>query len=330
MIVFREWEISSHRNRNASTRSSIQYSTILLDDETAAIVQKQSLRINMPLLPSPTIAYLGPPGTYSEAAAEAYAQHCHSQNDGIKLCPYPSIFQTLEAVAQGEVEIGVVPVENSIQGSVTMTLDALWQIGRLQIQQALVLPIAHVFISQAKQLSEIKTVYSHPQALAQCQQWLENHLSQIQLIPTNSTTEALQHLANEPTVGAISSEQAAQLYQLPILAHSISDYPENCTRFWVVSLQPSPGGSHTSLGFTVPANIPGALVKPLQIFATREINLSRIESRPTKRSLGDYLFFIDIEANALDPLVQAAFVELKSYTETLKVFGSYEIISGST
>jgi prephenate dehydratase len=281
----------------------------------------------MPLLQSPTIAYLGPAGTYSEAAAETYAQQSYPQNDQIQLCPYPSIFQTLQAVAQGEVDIGVVPVENSIQGSVTITLDVLWQLARLQIQQALVLPIAHVFISPAKQLTQIKTVYSHPQALAQCQQWLEHHLSNIQLIPTNSTTEALQHLATETTAGAISSERAAKLYQLPVLADKISDYPENCTRFWVVSLRPSPGGNHTSLGFSVPANIPGTLVKPLQIFATRNINLSRIESRPTKRSLGDYVFFVDIEANTTDPFVQSALVELKSHTETIKVFGSYDIIS---
>ncbi|MGB3534120.1 MAG: prephenate dehydratase [Microcoleaceae cyanobacterium] len=280
----------------------------------------------MPLLQSPTIAYLGPPGTYSEAAAEAYAQRSCPPGQ-IQLCPYPSIFQTLEAVALGKVEIGVVPVENSIQGSVTITLDALWQIEQLQIQHALILPIAHVFISQANLLSEIKTVYSHPQALAQCQQWLEHHLSNIQLIPTNSTTEALQHLTTEKTAGAISSERAAQLYQLPVLADAISDYPENCTRFWVVSLRPSSGGSHTSLAFSVPANIPGALVKPLQTFACRNINLNRIESRPTKRSLGDYVFFIDIAANALDASVQSALMELKSYTKILKVFGSYDIIS---
>lgn len=279
----------------------------------------------MPVLQPSKIAYLGPAGTYSEAAAETYAKGNHPQNHPIQLCPYPSIFQTLQAVAQGEVDIGVVPVENSIQGSVTMTLDGLWLLEQLQIQQALVLPIAHVFISQAKQLSDIKTVYSHPQALAQCQQWLEQHLSNIQLIPTNSTTEALQHLTTETSAGAISSERAAQLYQLPILANKISDYPENCTRFWVVSLCASPGGNHTSLAFSVPANIPGTLVKPLQIFATRNINLSRIESRPTKRSLGDYVFFIDIEANTTDSAVQSALVELKSHTETIKVFGSYDI-----
>ncbi len=283
---------------------------------------------NMPLLSSPRIAYLGPPGTYSEAAAEAYAQHfTQPGNPNIQLCPYPSIFQTLEAVAQGKVEIAVVPVENSIQGGVTITLDAFWQLKGLQIQQALILPIAHVFISLASDVSEIKTVYSHPQALAQCQQWLEKSLKNIQLIPTNSTTEALQHLGNDQTAGAISSERAAQLYSLPILADSISDYPENCTRFWIVSLQPSPGGNHTSLGFSVPANVPGTLVKPLQIFAKRQINLSRIESRPTKRSLGDYLFFMDIEANALEPSIQSAFVELKSYTKVLKIFGSYDIIT---
>ena len=211
-----------------------------------------------------------------------------------------------------------------------MTLDAFWQLQGLQIQQALILPICHVFISLATDLSTIETIYSHPQALAQCQQWLEKNLPNIQLIPTNSTTEALQYLSQEPTAGAISSQRAAKLYNLPILAHSISDYSENCTRFWAVSLQPSPGGDQTSLGFSVPANVPGALVKPLEVFAKRQINLSRIESRPTKRALGDYLFFIDIEANALEPSIQSAFNELKSYTNTLKIFGSYDIIVPSS
>lgn len=273
-----------------------------------------------------SIAHLGPQGTYAEAAATAYLNYL-AQKTGIQsfLCPYPSIAQTLWAVARGEANLGVVPVENSIEGSVSMTLDTLWQIDTLRIQQALVLPISHALISLAKHLEEIRVVYSHPQALAQCQGWLDHNLPEAQLIATNSTTEALKHLSAEPTASAISSQRAANLYQLPILAHPINDYPDNCTRFWVMSLQPSPGGSHTSLAFSVPDNVPGALTQPLQVFAKRGINLSRIESRPTKRSLGDYLFFVDIEADNQDESVQSALAELKSYSETLKIFGSYPI-----
>ncbi|MDX2098858.1 MAG: prephenate dehydratase [Leptolyngbyaceae cyanobacterium bins.59] len=274
-----------------------------------------------------SIAHLGPTGTYAEAAAIACANWLKQETGQESyLCPYPSIGQTLQAVFQGEVKWGVVPVENSVEGSVTMTLDALWQLGNLQIQWALVLPISHALLSYALSLEQVQTVYSHPQALAQCQGWLQKHLPQAQLIPANSTTEALEHLQADPTLATVSSLRAAELYQLPILAHSINDYPDNCTRFWVLSQTPSPGGCYTSLAFSVRANVPGALVKPLQIFADRNINLSRIESRPTKRSLGDYLFFMDLEANTQEPLVQAALTELASYTETLKIFGSYSVL----
>ncbi|MBW4651356.1 MAG: prephenate dehydratase [Kastovskya adunca ATA6-11-RM4] len=276
---------------------------------------------------SVSIAYLGPPGTYTEAAALAYATWMAENSDReALLCPCPSIAQTLRSVAQGEAHLAVVPVENSIEGSVAVTLDCLWQLDRLHIQQALVLPVTHTLLSRATDLDKIQTVYSHPQALAQCQGWLEKFLKNIQLVPTNSTTEALQYLDRDLTAGAIASERAAMLYNLPILALAINDYPDNCTRFWVLGKQPSTGGSHTSLAFSVPANVPGALVKPLQIFASREINLNRIESRPTKRSLGEYLFFMDLEADASQASVQAALAELVPYTEVLKIFGSYNVL----
>lgn len=274
-----------------------------------------------------SIAHLGPPGTYAEAAALAYVRRLAKDTGSQSLlCPYPSIAQTLYAVAQGQADRAVVPVENSIEGSVTMTLDTLWQLDRLQIQQALVLPIRHALLSRASSLDAIQTVHSHPQALAQCQRWLERFLPSVQLVPTNSTTEALQYLEQDDTAGAIASQRAAQLYNLPILASTINDYPDNCTRFWVVGQDSSPGGSYTSLAFSTPANIPGALVKPLQVFAVRGINLSRIESRPTKRSLGEYLFFIDLEADASVASVQAALSELATHTEILKIFGSYNVL----
>ncbi|MCT7959966.1 prephenate dehydratase [Laspinema sp. D1] len=275
-----------------------------------------------------SIAYLGPPGTYSEAAAIAYVDQLQQDTgEECLLCPYPSISQTLRAVARSQAQRAVVPVENSLEGSVPMTLDAIWQLDSLQIQRALVLPISHALISPVQELSAIKTVYSHPQALAQCQGWLEQFLPTVQLIPTNSTTEAVQQLEGDRFAAAISSQRAAELYDLPIIAFPINDRPDNCTRFWVVSLQPSPGGAYTSLGFSVPANLPGALSQPLQVFASRGINLSRIESRPTKRSLGEYLFFLDLECDSRKSSVESAFQELRSHTETLKIFGSYDFVA---
>jgi prephenate dehydratase len=270
-----------------------------------------------------SIAHLGPTGTYSESAALQYAKTLPEQTE---LHPHASIAQTLHAVADGQADIAVVPVENSIEGGVTFTLDTLWQLDQLQIRQALVLPIAHALLSIAPDLEQIKTIYSHPQALSQCQEWLVQYLPHAQLIPTSSTTEALQHL-QDPQMGAISSQRAAQLYNLPILVERINDRPDNCTRFWVLSLQPSLAGSHTSLAFSLLANQPGALVKVLQIFGDRSINLSRIESRPTKRSLGDYLFFIDLETSFQDKSLESALVELQAYTETCKTFGSYSILA---
>lgn len=274
-----------------------------------------------------SIAHLGPPGTYTEAAALAYAQTLASETGSQPLlCSCPSIAQTIRSVDQGQAHLAVIPVENSIEGTVAVTLDSLWQLDTLQIQQALVLPIRHALLSRGSSLEAIKTVYSHPQALAQCQKWLETSLPSAQLVPTNSTTEALQNLDADYTAGVITSQRAAELYNLPILAYTINDYPDNCTRFWVLGKQPSLGGTHTSLAFSLPANRPGALVESIQVLATRGINMSRIESRPTKRSLGEYLFFIDIEADASQSAVQLALAELATHTEILKIFGSYRVL----
>ncbi len=274
-----------------------------------------------------SIAHLGPPGTYTEAAAIACLDWLKQKTgqDAI-LCPYSSIGQTLEAVASNEVQLAVVPIENSIEGSVTMTLDNLWQLDGLKIQRALVMPIFHALLSRAKDWDTIRVVYSHPQALAQCQKWLDKFLPKAQPIALNSTTEALQYLDGDSTIAAISSQRAAQLHHVPILTCPINDYPDNCTRFLLLGLESSPGGAYTSLAFSTGANQPGALVTPLQIFAQRNINLSRIESRPTKRSLGEYFFFIDLEADARADSMQSALAELANHTETLKIFGSYDVL----
>jgi prephenate dehydratase len=275
-----------------------------------------------------TIAHLGPTGTNAEAAALAFAQWLdrHHQQTAI-LCPYASIAQTLTALAQEQVTLAIVPVENSTEGSVGTTLDTIWQLGGLYIQQELLLPITHVLIFHGSSLADIKTVFSHPQALAQCQQWLERSLPDVQLIPTNSTTEAILDIQNDPKAAAIASPRAAQLYKAPVIVTDIQDYPDNCTRFWVMGRRPIVDGSWLSLGFSVPANVPGALVKPLEVFARRNINLRRIESRPTKRSLGEYIFFLDLESGVDRATLQEALAELANHTKLVKNFGSYPIIA---
>jgi prephenate dehydratase len=275
-----------------------------------------------------TIAYLGPAGTYSEIAALQYLQLRHSdlENNPARMCPYPTIPQAINAAEHGNVDIAVVPVENSIQGGVTMTLDSLWQSESLQIQQAIVLPIAHALITLAQDLADIKVVYSHPQGLAQCQQWLDRYLPTVQQIATDSTTDGLRIVAKDVTVAAIASQRAAELYNLPVLKFPINDQPDNCTRFLVLGrTAPTTKGTHSSLAFSLKRNMPGALVKPLLVFADRNINLSRIESRPTKRSLGEYIFFLDIEAAIDDPNFSEALQDLQAVTENLKILGSYAI-----
>ncbi len=282
-----------------------------------------------------SIAHLGPPGTYAEQATLAYLNLHSTSLLQPMLCPYASIARTLQATAQGDTQLTVAPVENSIEGSVSTTLDTLWQNNNLQIRQALVLPIVHVLIAQDANLHAKKTVYSHPQALGQCQKWLESHMPQAVAIATNSTTEALEYIQQDPFAAAISSERAAQLYELPVIKRAIQDHPDNCTRFWILS-QPTiknlpqvieSNQMYTSLAFSLPANQPGALLTTLQIFAKRKINLSRIESRPSRRSMGDYVFFIDAEISATEPAFQTAWAQLQAETEVLKSFGSYPLIT---
>lgn len=274
-----------------------------------------------------SIAYLGPSGTNTETVALAYRNWLAKvKNEESILSPYPSIAQSLKAVAQQEVKFAVVPVENSIEGSVAMTLDTFWEINSLKIQQALILPIRHSLLSFSPSLNQIQTIYSHPQALGQCQKWIESYLPSAQLIPTNSTTEALKYLAEDLTAAAISAPRASQLYRVPILADKLNDRPENYTRFWAVSLNKNNDGCYVSLAFSV-ANMPGALVEPLQVFAKRNINLTRIESRPTKQALGHYIFFIDLEECQQKELIQEALSELSRCTEVLKIFGAYDLLN---
>lgn len=275
-----------------------------------------------------SLAYLGPTGTNSETAAIAYKKWLAANlQQETTLCPYPNIALALRSVAKGETDLAVVPIENSIGGSVTVVLDILWQ-SSLQIHQGLTLPIHHGLLSYSSCLKSIKTVYSHPQALAQCEKWLEKFLPNAQLVANSSTTEALSFLQNDLTAAAIASPRAAQLYNVPLLQEDIKDRPDNCTRFWILGSKAvaNPNGSHLSLAFSLPQNKPGVLVDALQIFAQREINLSKIESRPTKRSLGEYIFFIDLEGNSNNPAIKAALSDLSSHTEELKILGNYNLL----
>lgn len=268
-------------------------------------------------------AFLGPSGTYAEQAALALL------GQTVVSTPFGSIQATLRAAAAGEAECAVVPIENSIEGSVPATLDTLWLLPSLQVRTALVLPIRHCLISNESDPAQIKAVYSHPQALAQCQNWLEKHLLAADRLPTASTSEALRYVA--PGTAAIASVQAAELHGLPILAHTINDHPDNCTRFWLVSAAPlgdrfREPATYTSIAFSLKANRPGVLYEALTIFALERINLARIESRPTKKVIGEYLFFADLEGANTDKPIARALARLAGIVAELRVFGSYGVV----
>lgn len=285
-----------------------------------------------------SIAHLGPTGSYAEQAAINYAHWFQSQQ-GLDQLPSlvaePSITQTMYAINEGKVDLAVVPVENSIEGGVSFTLDTLWKLKDVLIYEAFILPINHMFIATSNALDKIEVVYSHPQALGQCQTWLGEHLPQAQLIPSNSTSEGLKFIQDNPYAGAIASERAANLHQLPIQVRSIQDHRDNCTKFWVFKKDEKPqweeaqehAPTHCSLAFIVPDNVPGALLNPLTTFAERQINLSRIESRPAKKALGDYVFFVDAEVQGREKEFQAALAELRANTRVLKIFGTYPQVS---
>lgn len=280
-----------------------------------------------------TLAYLGPDGTFSQLAALVYSLELEKQlGFPVALQGFPTILRTIGATANGTTSLSIVPVENSVEGGVTPTLDALWQLSQLQIRRAMVMAIRHGLLSYATNLEAVQVVYSHPQALSQCQLWLEKWLPWASLVPTRSTAEPLQHLSDNPAVAAIASEWAAELYKLPVLAHQINDHSDNCTKFWVLGpaqIAPLNSGAYTSLAFSLPVNAPGALLKPLQVFADHAINLSRIESRPAKRALGEYVFFVDLEASSQEPRGHDAILALEGCTERLINFGSYDLITAA-
>ena len=234
------------------------------------------------------------------------------------------------ALVEQRVDAAVVPVENSVEGGVTSCSDLLWQSGQqghgaLVIEHALILPIRHALLADGS-LEQITEVLSHPQALAQCSSWVQQNLPQALQLPTSSTAEAARLVRGSRFRAAVASRQAGQEQGVAELAYPINDQPGNCTRFLLLRRGPQPKpaqASRTSLAFSLHANAPGALLQALEIFAARGLNMSRIESRPSKRELGEYVFFVDLEAAG--PPVDEVRAALKPLCERLSSFGSYPI-----
>jgi prephenate dehydratase len=269
------------------------------------------------------LAFLGPVGTYAEQAAHSLA--ALAGRPEAELVPQQSIRAVIQTLASGSCEAAVVPVENSVEGGVTATLDALWEHPDLSVERALVLPIRHALVGSGP-LSGISEVLSHPQALAQCSQWLAEHLPRALQLPTSSTAEAARMVRGSRFRGAIASREAAAEHQLEVLAYPINDVPGNCTRFLL--LRPGPSsldGPLASLAFSLHSNRPGALLEALSCFACRELNMSHIESRPSKREMGEYVFFVDLELPGGSAPLEQAMAQLRPLCEHLALFGAYPL-----
>tara|TARA_Y100001968_G_scaffold332624_1_gene391533 strand:- start:2210 stop:3052 length:843 start_codon:yes stop_codon:yes gene_type:complete len=268
------------------------------------------------------LAYLGPQGTYAEKAAINLVQL--EKLDQTTFIPCKNLLSVIEHLAKKLCDLAVVPIENSVEGGVTASLDGLWSHPNLFIKRAIVLPIRHSLISSGE-LEEISEVLSHPQALAQCSGWLSKHLPNALLLPTNSTAEAVRMVAGSRFRGAIASRSAKEGENLKELAFPINDVYGNRTRFILLQREKTQQhGNLASIAFSLHKNSPGALLEALSCISKLGLNMSRIESRPSKRELGEYVFFIDIEIDISSINIEHKLEKyLKPFCENLVHFGSY-------
>ncbi|HEX3082541.1 MAG TPA: prephenate dehydratase [Candidatus Saccharimonadia bacterium] len=264
-----------------------------------------------------TVAYLGPAGTYSESAArQAFGENA-------QLVPQANLTEVVRAAEKGTTGLAVVPIENSLEGTVNLTLDLLRQTPLL-ITGELLLPIHHQLLTDAPTLAAVTEVMAHPQALAQCEQWLTRNLPHATRRPVSSNAEAARLAAGEPTAAAIAGESAATLYHLPILAVNIEDAATNTTRFLVLgTATPTPTGRDKTSLICVTPNRPGALYRLLDCLARHDVNMTMLEARPSRDNNWDYVFHIDIEGHQADTSVQATLADLEKAATHIKILGSY-------
>ena len=263
-----------------------------------------------------TVAFMGPPGTFSHMATRA----AFPDNPTLET---PTIAAVIDRVEQGAAEFGVIPMENSTEGGVSATLDALME-GSVQISGELVIDVPLCLVARHTDRSRFRRVLSHPQPLAQCRRWLARELPSAALVSTASTTVAAGEAARDDEVAAVTSHLAAELHHLVIVAENIHDRPENATRFVIVGKSDAArsGRDKTSLMFSTPHER-GALRRVLGVFDDAGINLTRIESRPRAEKRWEYVFFADLEGHREDPPVAHALERLAELCGAVRVFGSY-------
>lgn len=265
------------------------------------------------------VAYFGPAGTNTEVAAlRLYPADEH--------VPSPTITHAARAVERGEADRAVVPIENSLQGSVTETVDLLIEEEGIAVCGEVVLPIEHTLMVKAgTKREDISVVYSHPQSLGQCRRYLEARLPQARTEAALSNADAVIVMMRTPGAAAIAPARAAEIYGAEVLESGIQDSHINKTRFVALGRDGSArtGRDKTSIAFAVAHDRPGTLVSVLHEFADRGINLTKIESRPSGAELGVYIFLVDCEGHRDDPLVAQALAAVREQSNFFKVFGSY-------
>jgi prephenate dehydratase len=281
------------------------------------------------------VAFLGPAGTFTEEAL----RHSAPGGSEVEEVPYPTVYETVMAVQAGEVDAAVAPIENSLEGSVTATLDALaGEADRVRIAAEVVRPVTHCLIARSGVgIDDLTRVISHPQAIAQCAEFLRGPLAHAQAGSAPSTAEAVRTVAEtaEPWA-ALAPRLAAELYECEVLAEGVEDRSDNETRFvWLKPEGSDPVDASSTGSDPLKTSVvfwgfndesPGALVGVLGEFAERGINLTKIESRPRRFALGHYMFFADLEGGVEDRAVADALAALRQRLETLRVLGSYPVL----
>jgi chorismate mutase / prephenate dehydratase len=297
------------RERNTGPLRDAEVLRLFREIMSACLAQQEPLKV----------AFLGPEGTFTQAAVLTHFGHSVR---GLAMASIDEVFHEVEAATA---DFGVVPVENSTEGTVNNTLDGFLS-SPLKICGEVELRIHHSLMGAMSALGRIERICSHPQSLAQCRVWLDEHMPGIERVPVSSNAEGARRARDEKGTAGIAGETAAEVYGLKILAAEIEDRPDNTTRFFVLGRKLfSPSGEDrttllVSIGHT---DAPGALHRLLEPLAEHRVSMTRIESRPSHRRKWDYVFFIDIEGHADDPHVAKALAELQKRASLFRVLGSY-------
>jgi chorismate mutase/prephenate dehydratase len=288
-----------------------------LPDESLREIFKEILSASRSLQMPETVAFLGPEASFSHGAAQSHF------GKSTRFSPQPSILDVFNQVERKRAQWGVVPVENTIEGMVKLTLDRLIAT-QVNIMAEIFHPITHCLMSTNTNMEELKRIYSHPQALAQCQEWIRKHIPFCSLHNCESTTAAAQKALSDSEGAAIGSRNAALRYGLSILSEGIEDHQSNITRFLVIgegTNRPT-GRDKTSILFGA-RHQPGALYHSLEPFAQKEINLVKIESYPIKERMWEYLFFVDFDGHTDEDKIQECLADLQKQATFVKILGSY-------